>query len=124
MNSQLDALLARVSMTASWFGIAASGVHDRNSVGDTPLHTVCTWGDVAAASLLIKSGADINSRGDHDSPPLINAVISGNVNLLKMLLDLGADISLVNDFGYDPLGYAKAIGASDSIVRALKKKVA
>jgi hypothetical protein len=45
LSSETRAVLARCEKTASWYGIRISSVDQRNHLNDTPLHTVCSWGN-------------------------------------------------------------------------------
>ena len=67
-------------------------VSTRQGDGDTPLHTVCVWGDTRAIELLVAGGADINARGDLDTTPIYNAVSFGRVRSVKLLLSAGATV--------------------------------
>ncbi|MGH7711280.1 MAG: ankyrin repeat domain-containing protein, partial [Gemmatimonadaceae bacterium] len=75
-----------------------------NKGGLTPLLFAVRQGHVAAATALLKAGADINqvSAGDHTSP-LLMAAINGHFDLAKLLLERGADPKLASDAGATPL---------------------
>ena len=81
----------------------------RNHLDDTPLHTVCTWGDEKAARALIVAGADVNARGDKGATPLFNAVMGESMAVLTLLLASGADAAVVNDWGDTPHDYARLV---------------
>lgn len=117
--SDLEIVLDACESTASWGGISIKSVSDQNIFGDTPLHTVCTWGDLDSARVLLNAGANANARGDHGATPIFNAVMSDNADLVQMLLVCGADRS-VKIFGSASLAdFAKDIGASREILAML-----
>ena len=122
MDSALKEVLDRVALTAAWLDIEPKRLTDRNSMGDTPLHTVCTWGDVRAVKVLLKEGADVNASGESGSPPLINAIAGGSYEVVEVLVRHGADLGVVNEIGYTPLRYAMAVNADGRIKSILSKK--
>jgi ankyrin repeat protein len=70
----------------------------------TPLLFAAREGNIEAATLLLKAGADINqvSGGDHSSPLLL-ATINGHFDLASVLLAHGANPKLASDAGATPL---------------------
>lgn len=117
----LDEVLQRCSYTASWFGVEAIDVNSINDMGDTPLHTVCSWGELNPVKVLIDAGADINAKGDFGCSPLFNAVIGGNIKIIKYLLASGANIGVRNDDDRNVIQYARHIGASSELLDVLNK---
>ena len=72
--------------------------------GMTALHYAVRDGHLAAALLLLESGADIDQRTEGDqSSPLLVAIINGNFDLAMLLLDMGADPTLASEDGAKPL---------------------
>ena len=53
MTSDLARILQRCGETGAWYDTTVVDVKQTNSMGDTPLHTVCSWGDVAAVERLL-----------------------------------------------------------------------
>src|SRR6266851_5032970 len=45
------------------------------------------------ALLLLKSGADVNTRNKYNKTPLHEASAIGNINISRLLLNAGADVS-------------------------------
>jgi ankyrin repeat protein len=120
MKSELKQVLESCQNTGSWFGIRINSVADRNDFEDTPLHTVCSWGDIESAKVLLDAGADINAKGDHGATPIFNGVVSGDLELVKFLLKRGASKGF-KIFGTTTLiDYAKNIGTSKEILSLLK----
>lgn len=117
----LAEVLRRCEQTASWYGLSITSLDQRNHLGDTPLHTVCTWGDVEAVKTLIDAGANVNALGDMDATPLSNAIIGGNADVVKLLLETGADAKIANHWGMMPLQHAEITNAPLLIVELLRQ---
>jgi uncharacterized protein len=120
MKKELQQVFESCQNTGSWFGIEISSVADRNDFEDTPLHTVCSWGDLESAKVLLEAGADINAKGDRGATPIFNAVISGDLELTKFLLGRGALKNSKIHGDTTLFDYAKNIGASKAILALLK----
>jgi ankyrin repeat protein len=71
----------------------------------TPLHHAVDGGSVAAATLLLKSGADARTAGGR---LLTSAARQGAIELVRLLLDHGADAADAESLG--PLGNDRTIG--------------
>ncbi len=121
MSCELEDVFAQCEKTASWYGIKISRVNQRNPFGDTPLHTVCSWGEVSLAKVLLDAGADVNALGDHGCTPLFNAVIGRNPELVKALLASGADPAIGTFDGRSVLEYALNVRAPEAIVTVLRQ---
>jgi len=119
VNDELNNVLERCMGTASWFGEENISIRSVNLMDDTPLHTVCSWGEVEPVKTLLQAGADVNARGDLGSTPLFNAVIGGNENVVKLLLSYGANKNLRNDENWSVLEYAESTGSSKAILESL-----
>ncbi len=93
-------------------------------LGELPLHLACTYGWMAVISVLLKLGADVDSRtlpcservrrlsspgeepADHDITPLMVAVREGKVEAAKLLLERGADVNARSAIGRSALHVA------------------
>jgi len=117
----LEEVLKQCEKTGAWYGEKITDVAQRNFMGDTVLHTVCSWGGAEPVRILIDAGADVNALGDHKSVPLFNAVVGRNVEVIKLLLMAGADVKIKNGLGRSVLDYAKNVDAPADIIKLLEK---
>jgi ankyrin repeat protein len=85
--------------------------------GDTPLHVVCTWGDIQAIDLLLAGGANPNALGDMNSTPLHNAINRNHIRAVKRLLLAGAKSDCKNEFNMTPR--EEALKSTNSEMRTL-----
>jgi ankyrin repeat protein len=92
-------------------------------MGDTVLHTVCSWGDLTAVEILVSAGADVNARGDQGATPLFNAVIGESSKVVSCLLAAGADVRILNSYNRAVLDYARSTSAPLSILGLLENAV-
>jgi ankyrin repeat protein len=118
-NEVLQETLRRCESTGGWYGIKITSLNDRNHLGDTPLHTICSWGEIEPVKQLIAAGADINAKGDLGATPLFNAVIGENIEVVSLLLKSGADPKIKNDWNKTVLEYAKNTSAPKEIIKIL-----
>jgi ankyrin repeat protein len=61
------------------------------------LHLACLNGHVTTATILIDSGALVNSRGSGGNTPLHCACMEGHIDLAMMLLLRGAELHVMNE---------------------------
>lgn len=95
----------------------------RGATGDTPLHVVCSWGDLDAAHLLLDAGAEVNAIGDIGRTPLFCALASQNVDLVRALIAAGADLAHKDEFGDRAWDVAQAVGKQLAILELLEPRV-
>jgi ankyrin repeat protein/truncated hemoglobin YjbI len=88
---QLDALRAHI---AAGLATVQSPHEDFHPV--TPLHYAVDGGSVAAARLLLASGADVRTSGGR---LLTSAASQGSVELVRLLLDQGAEAARAESLG-------------------------
>jgi ankyrin repeat protein len=55
--------------------------------------------DIAGLTKAIREGADVNSRADRDTTPLMYAAAFGSLDALKLLKRAGARVNAQNAFG-------------------------
>jgi uncharacterized protein len=120
--NKLRKVLDDCQNTGSWFGIKIASVDARNDFGNTPLHTVCTWGDPELVKTLLDAGANINAIGEHGATPIFNGVMSNSVDVVQLLVTRGANKNAKIFESTALIDYAKNIGASDDILSLLRKK--
>ncbi|KAI8944091.1 ankyrin repeat-containing domain protein [Xylaria longipes] len=73
--------------------------HSRNSMGDIPLHTAAEVGNVAAATMLVNVGCQIDHRNRIKSTPLTTAIFNGHLEIANLLIKHWADLSIADEFG-------------------------
>jgi len=76
----------------------------KEEIEKNPMYSIGTYLEIA--KLLIKSGADINSKAGGGKSPLHTSVFS--VDLTELLIKLGADINIKDYEGYTPLHISTA----------------
>lgn len=84
----------------------------------TALHSASHIGHLRIVCSLLKSGADVDSRGVWNSSPLQLALTKGHSDVVQCLLDHGADANVQDDFYDTPLTIA-AVHGNPEIVRIL-----
>ena len=62
---------------------------------------------------LLDAGADVNTRNERKSTPLITAARCGKSEICKMLLDAGADVNAINNNSWTPLITAADCGKTE-----------
>jgi len=77
----------------------ATAANDRGAYGDYPLHKVAIWGDIAAARILLDSGADIDAIGEDGDTPLHRAAAANQSAMVEFLKARGANTQLKNRYG-------------------------
>jgi len=121
MSDELGDVLKRCAVTGAWYGQELTDVKSKNLVDDTPLHTMCSFGELESARILIEAGADVNAKGDFGYTPLFQAVIGENPKLIELLINSGADRTLRNDHNWTVLDYAQIFGSSETVLSILRK---
>jgi uncharacterized protein len=119
VTADVSDILNRCEQTASWAGLVVADLRQRNTLGDTALHTVCTWGEVEPVRRLIAAGANVNALGDRGCTPLFNAVTGRNPAVIRALIDAGADPRTPSKDGWLVLGYARNVRASTAVIDAI-----
>jgi uncharacterized protein len=122
MIDEIQEVLRRCEKTGSWYGIKIKSLDQRNFMEDTPLHSVCSWGELKPVEVLLKAGADVNARGDRGCTPIFNAVIGANPHVVKALRKSGADLSIRSIDGRLVLDYAKSLDSPKDVLAALEER--
>jgi len=104
-------ILAGVALTVGLAGAQTSAVHE-----------AVRKGDIDALSVLLKRNPElINSRGEYNRTPLLEALLARQVAAAKFLLEQGADVKLKDKEGMGPLGFAVYIGDPDLVNRIIDR---
>jgi ankyrin repeat protein len=95
-------------------------INGRGSFYTTALHAASVRGYSDVASLLIKNGADPNSRDDRDRAPLHKVphggqlvMVESSLEVARLLVSSGADVNVTDDPGWTPLHAAARSGYRD-----------
>jgi ankyrin repeat protein len=97
-------------------------VDERNEHLQTPLTVLGSqYGKVAIAKMLIKYGADLNSRDTFGWTPLHWAARYGHIDVVQLLIDSGADVDATQREGLTALHIASGWGCLE-IVRSLLER--
>ena len=75
----------------------------RGADGFTPLHLACFFGQLEAAEILVRRGADTNAVSPSRIAVIHSAAASRNAALLKLVLDAGANPDSQQQRGYTAL---------------------
>ena len=78
-------------------------VKAQSSDGFTPLHLACFFGQVEAAELLVRQGAEVNAVSPSRIAVIHSAAASRNAALVKLVLQAGANPNLQQQGGYTAL---------------------
>ncbi|MGB7555195.1 MAG: ankyrin repeat domain-containing protein [Candidatus Korobacteraceae bacterium] len=78
-------------------------VKARGADGFTPLHLACFFGQLKAAEILVRHGADTNAVSPSRIAIIHSAAASRNADLLKLVLEAGANPNSQQQRGYTAL---------------------
>ena len=109
-------LLVTRLLNGQFSGPDAKDTHCR-----TPLWYAASTGNKDTVSLLLQSGAAINSKDDCGQTALWPAASWGHNDVVKMLLESGADIDNKNKSGHTALWQAAATGLETTVELLLKE---
>ncbi len=93
----------------------------RNGSRNTLLLFTCVLGKAHMASLLVKSGANVNAQGHNKMSPLMMAMSFGMNRLAAELLEKNADVTLTDAFNNTALAHAKGSDNTAGIGMLLKR---
>lgn len=105
----LKGILRDYSLLPEYSSMPIPTINTKSLFGDYPINIAATRGEIEEISLLLNSGADIDSRGEHGYTPLHNAVEQGHLGAVIFLVERGANFARVNDDGDSPLDLAKLL---------------
>ena len=72
-------------------------------LGNRPLHIAVYTGQSALVESFLRSGADVNARGDMNMTPLHYAAKESEPVIAEILAKWGAELAPVDDYGDTPL---------------------
>ncbi|MEP7306619.1 MAG: ankyrin repeat domain-containing protein [Acidobacteriota bacterium] len=84
-------------------GVPSQGEQQPTSGGMTPLLFAARDGQLDAAGLLVKAGADVNAPDPNGITPLLMALTNGQLAVATFLIDQGADPQRTDWWGRAPL---------------------
>lgn len=113
------ATLGSLEEVKAWIKKDPSVVNSRDKYGFTALHGVVGEDSPEIARLLIKSGADVNSKNEDGIQPLH---VAGNPEMVEILLDAGADLNGTDKDGSTPLIVQSAEPDSEEVMETLLLK--
>ena len=67
--------------------------------GITPLHDAAREGDRDVVAFVLQKGAQVDSRSDKGTTPLMRAAVGGSVPAIRCLIAFGADVTLTDKAG-------------------------
>lgn len=109
--SSIAAVLERCRRTGT-FGSNPITVHDRDLLGDTPLHVASQMGDIEAVQVLLRAGADPDALGDRGRTAIF---CTDSVSVLGILIEAGANVQHRDDEGKTVLDVAKLLDRGEII---------
>jgi ankyrin repeat protein len=94
-------------------------LEERDNDGDTALAYAIMWGNDECARMLVRAGANVNTRSDNSWTPLMNAVWYNRVEIVRFLLENGADPAATNESDGTALVLAAQEGYSEVLQELL-----
>jgi ankyrin repeat protein len=89
-------------------------VNQRDDKGRTPIDLAVSRSSCEVVELLIRRGANINTREEvYGSTPLLQVVARDRKEIAEILLRHGVDITMKNNAGETAYSYAVAIGRTE-----------
>jgi hypothetical protein len=96
-------------------------INQKNYGGATSLHIACREKNFDIATILVKSGADVNAVDNEGWTPLMRASLAGSAEIVNLLLDNGAKASAFNSIGESAIIHATSSDC-DECLKAMFKK--
>jgi ankyrin repeat protein len=96
-------------------------IHQKNSLGQSPLHIAASLGKADMANTLLTLKADISAKDDQGQTPLHLAAQQGHFNILELLISKNADMFAKDHQGQTPLHLAAAAGHFNIVILLISK---
>lgn len=78
-------------------------------------------GDIKTVRTLLAREANVNTRTNHGTTPLMLAAMEGHVNIVKLLISNGAFVNTRNKYGVTALMYAALENRKDVVLALLER---
>ena len=127
IHSNQKAILLDEAIKYDCYDILSMLLHQRlhpataHRRGYPAIHVAVSMHHLSAVEFLVKNGADINTRNNIGSTPLMQAVFEGSFEITDFLLSAGADANVHNQQGYTALLYAVSAGHVDTVRMLLQR---
>jgi ankyrin repeat protein len=108
-------------LIANGLDVNAMSMASGETKGATPLHAAAGKGNIEAAEVLIRNGAELEARlSENQNTPLHLAVRNNQKAAVALLIDEGADVNAKTRYGETPLDLGISKG-HEEIVDLLRK---
>lgn len=111
--------LTRLELKDLLGSVPEHAIDERDAEGQTPLYWAARRGNLPAVSLLLRAGADQNSKNNSGRSILTAAIVSGNTECIWKILQSGCDINYRQKDGYTALHHCCRHDADISIIKAI-----
>lgn len=105
-DPDLELILDDYRSLPEYSGLPLLNVNTVSLFGDWPINIAATRGALHELGVLLRNGADVNAKGEHQYTPLHNSVEQGKLDAVQFLVANGADLSACNSNGQTPLDLA------------------
>ena len=82
--------------------------------GITPLHDAAREGDRDVVAFVLQKGAQVDSRSEKGTTPLMRAAVGGSVPAIRCLIAFGADVTLTDKAGATAERFAVKYGNTEA----------
>ena len=107
LNKQLHCAAYLIQQGAD---VNLGNLHD----GITPLHDAAREGDRDVVAFVLQKGAQVDSRSDKGTTPLMRAAVGGSVPAIRCLIAFGADVTLTDKAGATAERFAVKYGNTEA----------
>ena len=107
LNKQLHCAAYLIQQGAD---VNLGNLHD----GITPLHDAAREGDRDVVAFVLQKGAQVDSRSEKGTTPLMRAAVGGSVPAIRCLIAFGADVTLTDKAGATAERFAAKYGNNEA----------